>query len=53
MAEASWLAEFPAMERATLVAIRKTLDGAYREFSRSHGEMIESFFDPLHCCPVN
>ena len=35
------------MERATLVAIRKTLDGAYREFSRSHGEMIESFFDPL------
>ena len=47
MAEASWLAEFPAMERATLVAIRKTLDGAYREFSRSHGEMIESFFDPL------
>ncbi len=47
MAEASWLAEFPAMDRATLVAIRKALDGAYREFSRSYGDMIESLFDPL------
>ncbi len=47
MAGASWLAEFPAMDRATLVAIRKTLDGAYREFSRNYGDAIESFFDPL------
>lgn len=47
MADASWLTQFPEMERATLVALRKTLDGAYREFSRSYGDAIESFFDPL------
>ena len=47
MAEASWMTDFPEMDRATLVAIRKALDGAYREFSRSHGDMIESLFDPL------
>ncbi|MEE9534288.1 MAG: proline/glycine betaine ABC transporter permease [Acidimicrobiia bacterium] len=47
MAEATWITEFPEMDRATLVAIRKALDGAYREFSRSYGDMIESFFDPL------
>ena len=47
MADGSWLTQFPEMERATLVALRKTLDGAYREFSRTYGEAIESFFDPL------
>ncbi len=47
MADASWLTQFPEMERATLVALRKTLDGAYREFSRTYGEAIESFFDPV------
>ena len=47
MADASWLTQFPEMERATLVALRKTLDGAYREFSRTYSEAIESFFDPL------
>ena len=47
MADASWLTQFPEMERATLVALRKALDGAYREFSRTYGEAIEAFFDPL------
>ncbi|MDD1793971.1 proline/glycine betaine ABC transporter permease [Enterovibrio makurazakiensis] len=47
MADNSWLTEFPEMSRSDLLAIRKTLDGAYREFSRSYGETIESFFDPL------
>jgi len=47
MADISWLTNFPAMERADLVALRKCLDGAYREFSRSYGEAIETFFDPL------
>ncbi len=47
MADASWLTEFPAMDRADLLAIRKTLDAAYREFSRSYGDFIESMFDPL------
>ncbi|WP_169543346.1 ABC transporter permease [Sneathiella aquimaris] len=47
MADASWLTEFPAMDRRDLTAIKKTLDGAYREFSRSYGDIIETFFDPL------
>ena len=47
MANTSWFSEFPEMERATLVALRKGLDGAYRDFSRSYGEAIENFFDPL------
>ncbi|MGU3847580.1 proline/glycine betaine ABC transporter permease, partial [Vibrio diabolicus] len=34
-------------DRSDLIAIRKTLDGAYRDFSREYGELIESLFDPL------
>jgi glycine betaine/proline transport system permease protein len=47
MAEKSWLVEFPQMARSDLIAIRKTLDGAYRDFSRAYGETIENLFDPL------
>ncbi|WP_096619611.1 ABC transporter permease [Candidatus Enterovibrio altilux] len=47
MIDDSWLTEFPEMERADLLAIRKTLDRAYREFSRNYGEALEVFFDPL------
>lgn len=47
MAEASWLSKFPAMERSDLLAIRKSLDSSYREFSRTYGDLIEGFFDPL------
>lgn len=47
MSDSSWLNKFPAMERADLVALRKSLDGLYREFSRNYGEAIENFFDPL------
>ncbi|GGO88465.1 glycine/betaine ABC transporter permease [Marinobacterium nitratireducens] len=47
MADTSWLREFPQMDRMDLLEIRKTLDSAYREFSRSYGDSIESFFDPL------
>ncbi len=47
MAAKNWLTEFPEMERADLIAIRKALDGAYRDFSRSYGDIIESIFDPL------
>ncbi len=47
MAESSWLTEFPQLGRNELRDIRKSLDGAYREFSREYGELIESFFDPL------
>ncbi|MEC7649751.1 MAG: proline/glycine betaine ABC transporter permease [Pseudomonadota bacterium] len=47
MADSNWLTQFPAMERAELVALRKYLDGTYREFSRTDGDAIETFFDPL------
>jgi glycine betaine/proline transport system permease protein len=47
MAKVSWLYDFPALDRSSLVALRKSLDGAYRSFSRSYGDAIESFFEPL------
>lgn len=47
MSEASWLTEFPKMDRADLIAIRKYLDSAYLQFSRSYGDTIEAFFEPL------
>ena len=43
----SFLTEFPELSRETLVEIRKSLDTAYRSFSREYGENIEAFFDPL------
>lgn len=43
----SWITDFPQLSRSELLTVRKTLDEAYREFSRSHGEAIENFFDPL------
>lgn len=47
MADSSWLTEFPEMERADLVALRKAMDSGYRDFSRAYGDAIETFFDPL------
>ena len=47
MADASWLTEFPQLDRLDLLAIRKTLDGAYKAFSREYGEFIEGLFQPL------
>jgi glycine betaine/proline transport system permease protein len=43
----SWLTDFPQLTRSELLSIRKGLDGAYRDFSREYGDLIESFFDPL------
>jgi glycine betaine/proline transport system permease protein len=47
MAESNWWSEFPSLGRSELRDIRKTLDEAYRGFSREYGDMIEGFFDPL------
>lgn len=47
MADSSWFTSFPQLDRKDLTVIKKTLDGAYREFSRNYGELIEGFFDPL------
>ena len=43
----SWLTEIPQLSRRELLTLRKTLDEAYRSFSREHGEAIEAFFEPL------
>ncbi len=47
MADQSWFFDFPELDRADLVALRKFLDNAYREFSRSYGDGVEAFFGPL------
>ncbi|MFC6671967.1 ABC transporter permease [Marinobacterium aestuariivivens] len=47
MADESWLSRMPQLDRGDLLAIRKTLDEGYRDFSRNYGETIENFFDPL------
>ena len=35
------------MKRAELAEFRKSIDFAFRDFSRAYGEGIEAFFDPL------
>ena len=47
MADSSWLTSFPEMDHSTMRLIRKSLDGAYKSFSREYGDFIESIFDPL------
>ena len=42
-----FLTKFPAMERADLRDLKKGIDSSFKEFSRSWGESIEVFFDPL------
>lgn len=39
--------EFPAMSRADLAALRRSIDGAFRDFTRAWGDVIEAFFAPL------
>lgn len=46
-ADMSWLEEFPALERSALISLRRTLDDAYRAFSREYGDQVEALFDPL------
>lgn len=47
MSDKSWLSEIPQLDRHQLLDLRKTLDGAFRSFSREYGDNIEAFFDPL------
>ena len=42
-----WFFDFPEMERSSLRDFKKSIDFAFRDFSRSYGEGIESFFEPL------
>jgi glycine betaine/proline transport system permease protein len=38
---------FPAMDRQGLRDLKKGIDSSFREFSRSYGQGIEEFFEPL------
>jgi glycine betaine/proline transport system permease protein len=42
-----WLIEFPELGRRDLRDFRKSIDQGFKEFTRSYGESIESFFEPL------
>ncbi|NIC41272.1 proline/glycine betaine ABC transporter permease [Aquabacterium sp. A08] len=42
-----WLEAFPALGTETLSALRRFIDGAFRHFTREHGEALENFFEPL------
>ena len=39
--------KFPVMERSALAELRKSIDFVFRDFSRSYGDGIEAFFDPV------
>lgn len=43
----SFLTEFPSIDTETLRSIKKAIDAGFKAFSRSYGDNIESFFDPL------
>jgi glycine betaine/proline transport system permease protein len=43
----NWLDKFPTMERQELRDFKKYIDLSFKEFSRTYGDGIESFFDPL------
>ena len=43
----NWLEKFPTMERQELRDFKKYIDLSFKEFSRTYGDGIESFFDPL------
>src|SRR5690625_266811 len=42
-----WLTQFPKLDDATLRALKKAIDEGFRQFTRTYGNAIESFFDPL------
>jgi glycine betaine/proline transport system permease protein len=47
MADGNWLVEFPALGRKDLRSIQKSIDEGFREFSRTYGQGLEDFFEPL------
>ncbi|MDB9986289.1 proline/glycine betaine ABC transporter permease [Pelagibacterales bacterium] len=48
-----FLTVFPKMGKVDYLAFKKTVDGAFRQFSRAYGDSIESFFDPILFFLVN
>ncbi|MGI9386433.1 MAG: ABC transporter permease [Methyloligellaceae bacterium] len=47
MSEQNWFIQFPEMNKESLRELKKAFDVGYRDFSRTYGESIESFFEPL------
>jgi len=43
----NWLTTFPRMDDASLTALKKAIDEWFRGFTRTYGDGIGSFFDPL------
>ena len=43
----NWFYNFPDMSRSDLRDFKKSVDFAFTDFSRTYGEAIESFFEPL------
>ncbi len=43
-----WLSSFPHLNDDFLQALKKTIDEGFRAFTRSYGDGIEAFFNPLH-----
>ena len=43
-----FLIEFPSLGKRDLRDLKKTIDGSFREWSRTYGDGIEAFFDPLY-----
>ncbi|MDH5206258.1 MAG: proline/glycine betaine ABC transporter permease [Hylemonella sp.] len=43
----SWLNEFPSLDNEQLSVVRRSVDGAFRGFTREYGEVMERLFDPL------
>ena len=41
------LENFPTMDSESLRAFKKTIDLGFRDFSRTYGDGLESFFEPL------
>ena len=48
-----FLTVFPKMGKVDYLSFKKTVDGAFRQFSRAYGDSIESFFDPVLFFLVN
>ena len=42
-----WFFNFPDMSRSDLREFKKTVDFAFTDFSRTYGQVIEEFFEPL------
>jgi glycine betaine/proline transport system permease protein len=43
----SWLERFPAMGEDSLSQLRRSVDGAFRSFTREYGAVLERAFEPL------